>query len=102
MTRLLPIVFVGLTSLVTTMLIETIYLVCHLWQWVFDGSALSFNWIEPLPVAGPSTVAVLLTGLLASRLMSLSNQDSTDAITVKQAADYKDWQTNLSRHLAGA
>jgi hypothetical protein len=65
MTPLLPIILVGLTAFITTVVIEAMYFVCHLWRCLFDGSALSFGWTEPLPVAGLSTVAVLLVAILA-------------------------------------
>jgi hypothetical protein len=72
-TGLLPIVLVGLTAFITTVVIEAMYFVCHLWRYLFDGSALSFSWTEPLAVAGLSTVAVLLVAILAARLMSLAS-----------------------------
>src|SRR5271169_4677627 len=62
-TRLLPVALVGLTALITTVMIEAIYFACHLWQWIFDGAALSFSWIEPLPAAGLATTIVLIVGL---------------------------------------
>lgn len=68
---LLPLVV--LTAFITTVVIEAMYFVCHLWRCLFDGSALSFSWTEPLPVAGLSTVAVLLVGILAARLMRLAS-----------------------------
>ena len=72
-TALLPTILVGLTAFITTVVIEAIYFVCHLLRCQFDGSALLFSWTEPLPVAGLSTVAVLLVAILAARLMSLAS-----------------------------
>ena len=69
------ILIVGLTALIPTVMVEAVYFVCHLWRCFFDGSALSFSWIEPLPAAGISTGAVLLVGFFAARLMSRSSED---------------------------
>jgi hypothetical protein len=94
-TPLLPLV--GLIAFITTVMIEAMYFVCHLWRCLFDGSALSFSWTEPLPVAGLSTVAVLLGAILAARFMSLASEDSLEPFTVKQTADNNARQANLSR-----
>jgi len=82
------VVLVGLTAFITVV-IEAMCFVCHLWRCLFDGSAPSFSWTEPLPVAGPSTFAVLLLGILAARLMSLASEDALDPFAVKQTADNK-------------
>ena len=74
-TLLLPAILIGLTAFITTMVVEAVYLVCHLWRCLFDGSALSFSWIEPLPAAGISTAAVLVVAFFAARLMSRSSED---------------------------
>ena len=73
--HLLPAILIGLTVFLTTVMVETVYLVCHLWRCLFDGSALSFSWIEPLPVAGIYSAAVLLVAFFAARLMSRSSGD---------------------------
>jgi hypothetical protein len=75
---LLPLVVV-LTAFITTVVTEAMYFVCHLWRCLFDGSALSFSWTEPLPVAGLSTVSVLLVAILAARLMRRASEDALDA-----------------------
>ena len=72
---LLPAILIGLTAFITTAEVEAVYLLCHLWRRLFDGSALAFSWIEPLPAAGISTGAVLLVGFFAARLMSRSSED---------------------------
>src|SRR5258708_2465814 len=96
----MPIILVGLTAFITTVVIEAMYFDCHLWRCLFDGSALSFSWTEPLPVAGLSTVAVLLVAILAARLMRHASEDALDPFTVKQTADNKARQANLIKHPA--
>ena len=102
MTPLVPIILVGLTALTTTVVIEAIYFVCHLWRYLFGGSALSCSWTEPLPIAGPSTVAIWLVGLLVARLMRPASEDALDPFAMKQTADNNGRQANLSRHPADA
>ena len=92
----------GLTAFITTVVVEAIYFVCHLLRCLLDGSALSFSWTEPLPVAGLSTLAVLLVVILAARLMRLASKDAPDPFEVKQTADNNARQANLSRHPADA
>jgi hypothetical protein len=101
-TPLLPIILVGLTAFITTVVVEAIYFVCHLWRCLFDGSALSFSWTEPLPVAGLSSIAVLLVAILAARLMRHASKDAPNPFAVKQTADNNARQANLSRHPADA
>jgi hypothetical protein len=98
-TALLPTILVGLTAFITTVVIEAIYFVCHLLRCQFDGSALLFSWTEPLPVAGLSTVAVLLAAILAARLMRLASEDAPEPFAVKQTADNNTRQANLAGSL---
>jgi hypothetical protein len=77
---LLPTILVGLTAFITTVVVEAIYFVCHLWRCLFDGSTLSFSWVEPLPAAGISAGAVLLVGFIAARLMSHASGNDRDSI----------------------
>jgi hypothetical protein len=100
MTPLLPIILLGLTAFITTVVVEAIYFVCHLWRCLFDGAALSFSWTEPLPVAALSTVAVLLMGFLAARLMSLASEDALDPFAAHQRADDNGRQAMPNGHPA--
>ena len=95
MTRLWPTVFVGLTAFITTVMIEACYFIFHLLRSAFDLSAMSFDWIEPLPVAGLCTTAVLLVGFFVGRVISLSSEQTLDDCAVEQPTVFGGQQTNL-------
>ena len=76
----------GLTAFITTVVVEAVYFVCHLWRYLFDGSALSFSCVEPLPAAGIYTSVVLLMGFITGRLMSRASEEELDSVRETCAA----------------
>ena len=79
-------ILMGLTAFITTVVVEAVYFVCHLWRCLFDGSALSFSWVEPLPAAGIYTSVVLLMGFITGRLMSRASEEELDSVRETCAA----------------
>ena len=88
----------GLTAFITTVMVEATYFVCHLWQYLFDGSALTFSWVEPLPAAGISACAVLLVGLVTAQLMSPASWDDRGSIDVGSSVDSANFRARPSLH----
>jgi hypothetical protein len=74
------IIVMALTALITTAMVEGAYFACHLWRRLFDCSAISFSWVEPLPATGISTAAVLLVGFVTARLMSRASREDLHSI----------------------
>ena len=96
MTPLLPTILVGLTAFIIMVVIEAIYFVCHLWRCLFDGSALSFSWVEPLPAAGISTGVVLLVTFIATRFMSAARIMSRESGDDPDSIDVRKQQTTTA------
>ena len=90
----------GLTAVITTVFAEAVYFLSHLWRCLFDGTALSFSWVEPLPAAGISTGVVLVVGLITARLMSPASWDDRGSIDVRSPVDNAGFQAHPSGHLS--
>jgi hypothetical protein len=68
-TKVLPVVLVAVTALITTAIVEAFYALLYLWHAASGSTPSSYDWAGSLSVSGIATAAVLLVGVLAQRLL---------------------------------
>jgi hypothetical protein len=69
-TKVLPVILVAVTALITTAIIEAFYALFYLWQTAFGSPPPSYDLAGSLSVSGIATAAVLLAGVFAQRFLA--------------------------------
>jgi TRAP-type C4-dicarboxylate transport system permease small subunit len=69
-TKILPILLIAATTLVTTAIIQAVYGFLYLWQSAFGSTVPSYDWSESLSASAIATAVVLLAGAIAQRLFA--------------------------------
>jgi hypothetical protein len=91
-TKVLPVVLVAVTALITTAIVEAFYALFYLWQAAFGSTPPTYDWATPLSISGIATAAVLLAGVFAQRLLAgrsiemVPDQDIRPAAETESAA----------------
>jgi hypothetical protein len=91
-TRVLPVALVALTALITTVIVQTVYGVLYLWQYLFEAATRPYDWAGSLCVSGAATAVVLIAGLVARRLtMRITDRQPAGlAAAIRTVEQYRD------------
>jgi hypothetical protein len=85
-TKVLPVILVAVTALITTAIVEAFYALFYVWHVAFGGTPPSYDWAGSLSVSGIATAVVLLAGVFAQRLLAGRTVEMTPGHDMQPAA----------------
>jgi hypothetical protein len=74
-TKMLPVLVAAGTALITTAMVQAVYGLFWLGQYLFGSTVPSYDWRGAFTISGVATTVVLLASLVALRLMASRQPD---------------------------
>lgn len=70
MTKMLPALVAAGTALITTAMVQAVYVLCWFGRYLLDGTAPAYDWAGAFVTSAIVTTVVLLASLVTLRLMA--------------------------------
>jgi hypothetical protein len=95
-TKVLPVILVAVTALITTAIVEAFYALFYFWHVAFGSAPPSYDWASSLSVSGIATAVVLLAGVVAQRLLAGRSIELASGRDVQHAVDARPTATGAA------